>query len=81
MVLRSKSKSSKTNSEVKEQMDDLKGSKVKSIKSSKSGKVSKLSSETKNSPKEIIPRGTETIWLGNKSSTINMMDSRIMGKS
>ena len=62
-------------------MDDLKGSKVKSIKSSKSGKVSKLSSETKNSPKENFPRGTETIVLGNKTTTINMMDSRIMAKS
>ena len=65
-------------------MDDLKGSKVKSIKSSKSGKlskVSKISSETKNSPKENFPRGTETIVLGNKTTTINMMDSRIMGKS
>merc|ERR1712151_1425390 len=81
MILRSKSKSSSKNkSDVKEQMDDLKGSKAKSIKSSNSGKVSKLSSETKNSPKEKSPGGTETIVLGNKTTRLNR-NSKIMGNS
>lgn len=77
MTLRSKS-----NSEMKEQLSDLKGSKAKSIRSEKSvkksdkaSKVSKFSSDTKNSDKN-----TETIVLGNKTCTINV-DSVNMKKS